>query len=239
VREIDALDGLMGVPPTARDPFQAAEPQQGSRGTWPRAPRRTAPAIAARSRICWPIRPACRLWKRRWTIFCWHPTARWRAWHAPTVAELPAAAVVLTPGVPARHDPYRRESTPAGRVGEAPAVALAQTLSRLELPLERLKTVRGYAAAAGTGAQHRLGGLQADPGDAVPSRSATLTRRIELPQVECRITATTPATHALIRDNCICRRCTAARFAGPAALLPVDRRQGVALRGPGAATRFS
>jgi tRNA uridine 5-carboxymethylaminomethyl modification enzyme len=89
-------------------------------------------------------------------------------------------------------------STPAGRVGEAPSIALAETLMRLDLPLGRLKT----------GTPPRLDrksidweGLQADPGDATPEPFSTLTGRIELPQVECRITATTPATHALIRDN--------------------------------------
>ncbi len=89
-------------------------------------------------------------------------------------------------------------SAPAGRVGEAPSVALAETLLRLGLPLGRLKT----------GTPPRLDrrsidweGLAADPGDTVPDPFSTLTRRIELPQIECRITATTPATHALIRDN--------------------------------------
>jgi tRNA uridine 5-carboxymethylaminomethyl modification enzyme len=90
------------------------------------------------------------------------------------------------------------QSTPAGRVGEAPAVALANTLRRLDLPLGRLKT----------GTPPRLdrrsidwAGLPADPGDLVPEPFSTLTQRIDLPQIECRITATTPRTHAVIREN--------------------------------------
>ena len=86
----------------------------------------------------------------------------------------------------------------AGRVGEAPSIGLARTLGRLELPLGRLKT----------GTPPRLDrrtidwdGLDADPGDAVPEPFSPLTERITNPQVECRVTRTTPATHAIIRAN--------------------------------------
>jgi tRNA uridine 5-carboxymethylaminomethyl modification enzyme len=44
-------------------------------------------------------------------------------------------------------------------------------------------------------------GLDADPGDAVPEPFSPLTERITNPQVECRVTRTTPATHAIIRAN--------------------------------------
>ena len=88
--------------------------------------------------------------------------------------------------------------TPAGRVGEAPSVGLAQTLARLNLPLGRLKT----------GTPPRLDrasidweGLPADHGDAVPEPFSMMTAQIANPQIECRITATTPATHAIIRAN--------------------------------------
>jgi tRNA uridine 5-carboxymethylaminomethyl modification enzyme len=89
-------------------------------------------------------------------------------------------------------------STPAGRVGEAPAVRLAETLSRLRLPLGRLKT----------GTPPRLDrrtidweDLEIDAGDAEPEPFSTMTPRIENPQISCRVTATTPATHDLIRGN--------------------------------------
>jgi tRNA uridine 5-carboxymethylaminomethyl modification enzyme len=87
---------------------------------------------------------------------------------------------------------------PAGRVGEAPAVKLAERLAALALPLGRLKT----------GTPPRLArksidwaGLAADYGDAVQEPFSFLTNRIETPQVECRITATTPQTHRVIREN--------------------------------------
>ena len=88
--------------------------------------------------------------------------------------------------------------SPAGRAGEAPSVGLAEALSALALPLGRLKT----------GTPPRLDkrsidweGLPADAGDAVPEPFSTLTTSIDNPQVVCRITATGPRTHDLIRQN--------------------------------------
>ncbi len=108
-------------------------------------------------------------------------------------------AAVLTTGTFLRGVIHIGEQqSAAGRVGEAPSVGLARTLSRLALPLGRLKT----------GTPPRLDrrtidwvGLPADPGDAVPEPFSPLTERITNPQVECRITRTTPATHAIIRAN--------------------------------------
>jgi len=108
-------------------------------------------------------------------------------------------AAVLTTGTFLRGITHIGDrSTPAGRAGEAPSIGLAQTLARLALPLGRLKT----------GTPPRLDrrsldweGLVADPGDPVPEPFSTLTEQICTPQVECRITRTTPATHAVIRAN--------------------------------------
>jgi tRNA uridine 5-carboxymethylaminomethyl modification enzyme len=108
-------------------------------------------------------------------------------------------AVVLTTGTFLRgviHIGDRQ--TPAGRMGEAPSVGLAQTLGRLGLPLGRLKT----------GTPPRLDrrsidwdGLPADPGDDDPQPFSTMTTRLVNPQIECRVTGTTAATHAVIREN--------------------------------------
>ncbi len=90
------------------------------------------------------------------------------------------------------------ETTPAGRVGEAPALGLAHTLKRLDLAMGRLKT----------GTPPRLdgrtidwAGLQAQPGDEPPEPMSYLTSRIDVPQIACHITETTPAGHDLIRRN--------------------------------------
>jgi len=89
-------------------------------------------------------------------------------------------------------------STPAGRVGEAPAVRLAETFARLGFRQGRLKT----------GTPPRLDGrtidygdLEVQPGDQPPEPFSTMTARIEQPQVDCHITYTGPASHDLIRAN--------------------------------------
>jgi tRNA uridine 5-carboxymethylaminomethyl modification enzyme len=113
--------------------------------------------------------------------------------------ELGAGAVVLTTGTFLRgliHIGERK--TPAGRVGEAPTVGLSLTLERLGFALGRLKT----------GTPPRLDGRTIDwtavemqPGDEPPEPFSTLTERIENPQVQCGITRTNSATHRIIRDN--------------------------------------
>src|SRR5580700_6787141 len=87
---------------------------------------------------------------------------------------------------------------PAGRAGEAPALGLSRTLERAGFALGRLKT----------GTPPRLDGttidwaaLEMQPGDDPAEPFSTLTERIANRQVECAITRTTPATHALIRAN--------------------------------------
>jgi tRNA uridine 5-carboxymethylaminomethyl modification enzyme len=90
------------------------------------------------------------------------------------------------------------EKIAAGRVGEAPSIGLAATLNRLGFPLGRLKT----------GTPPRLdgrtidwSGLEMQPGDDPPVPFSFLTGRIANPQIECGVTATTEATHAIIRAN--------------------------------------
>lgn len=90
------------------------------------------------------------------------------------------------------------QTTPAGRVGEAPALGLSATLKRIGLRLGRLKT----------GTPPRLDGrtinwtqLEMQPGDDPPEPFSVLTNRIDNPQIQCGITRTTEATHAIIRAN--------------------------------------
>ena len=113
--------------------------------------------------------------------------------------ELRAGAVVLTTGTFLRGLMHRGDDrTPGGRVGDPPADGLSAALARLGLPLARLKT----------GTPARLDGrtidwsrLDEQPGDDPPEPFSTLTDRITVPQIPCHITATTPATHTVIRDN--------------------------------------
>jgi len=108
-------------------------------------------------------------------------------------------AVVLTTGTFLRGLIHIGEmQIPAGRVGEAPALGLSRTLERCGFALGRLKT----------GTPPRLDGrtidwksLEMQPGDDPPEPFSTLTERIENPQIECAITRTTAATHEIIRAN--------------------------------------
>jgi tRNA uridine 5-carboxymethylaminomethyl modification enzyme len=112
---------------------------------------------------------------------------------------LATGAVVLTTGTFLRGLIHVGErQTPAGRVGEAPSVGLSLTLERIGFALGRLKT----------GTPPRLDGrtidwasLEMQPGDDPPEPFSMLTERIENPQIECAITRTTEATHAIIRAN--------------------------------------
>jgi tRNA uridine 5-carboxymethylaminomethyl modification enzyme len=113
--------------------------------------------------------------------------------------QLQAGAVVLTTGtflggvIHVGH-----ESRPAGRIGEAPSILLAQRLKNLGLRMGRLKT--------GTPARIRRESidwesLARDPGDAVPEPFSRMTRAITTPQLVCGITATTEETHRIIREH--------------------------------------
>ncbi|MGH6673874.1 MAG: tRNA uridine-5-carboxymethylaminomethyl(34) synthesis enzyme MnmG [Xanthobacteraceae bacterium] len=112
---------------------------------------------------------------------------------------LGAAVVVLTTGTFLRGLIHIGErQIPAGRVGEAPSVGLSRTLERAGFALGRLKT----------GTPPRLDGatidwaaLELQPGDEPPEPFSVLTERIANPQVQCGITRTTPATHDVIRAN--------------------------------------
>ena len=86
----------------------------------------------------------------------------------------------------------------AGRVGEAPALGLSRTLARRGVTRGRLKT----------GTPARLDGttidwasLEMQAGDEPPEAFSMLTTELANPQVSCGITRTTPATHAVIQAN--------------------------------------
>src|ERR1700678_4580726 len=112
---------------------------------------------------------------------------------------IPCAAVVLTTGTFLRGLIHIGEKNiPAGRVGEAPALGLSNTLERFGFSLGRLKT----------GTPPRLDGktidwasLAVQPGDDPPIPFSFLTTKITTPQVPCHITRTTAETHAIIRAN--------------------------------------
>ena len=90
------------------------------------------------------------------------------------------------------------ERTPGGRLGEAPSIALAKRLRKMELPVGRLKT----------GTPARLDGRTIDwsrltmqPADTDPVPFSTLTSQIVIPQIECGITRTNARTHEIISQS--------------------------------------
>jgi tRNA uridine 5-carboxymethylaminomethyl modification enzyme len=113
--------------------------------------------------------------------------------------ELAAGAVVITTGTFLRGLIHLGEKNwPAGRVGEAPAMGLSASFERVGFALGRLKT----------GTPPRLDGTTIDwpavemqPGDDPPEPFSVMTDRITTPQIQCGITRTTPATHEVIRAN--------------------------------------
>ncbi len=112
---------------------------------------------------------------------------------------LSAKAVVITTGTFLRGLIHRgEEKIPAGRVGEKPATGLALTLEKLGFPLGRLKT--GTPARI-DGRTIDWSGLEMQKADEKPVPFSYLTDRITVPQVDCGITYTTPKTHEIIRAN--------------------------------------
>ncbi|UTW59107.1 tRNA uridine-5-carboxymethylaminomethyl(34) synthesis enzyme MnmG [Kordiimonas sp. SCSIO 12603] len=113
--------------------------------------------------------------------------------------KLSAKAVVITTGTFLRGLIHIGEkTTPAGRVGEAPALGLSDTLMDIGFDLGRLKT----------GTPARLDGRTIDwdqcieqPSDEDPVPFSFLTEKVTVPQISCYLTRTTASTHKIIRDN--------------------------------------
>lgn len=110
-----------------------------------------------------------------------------------------AQAVVLTTGTFLKGMIHRgEERIPAGRVDEAPSIGLSDTLYGLNLVMGRLKT--------GTPARLRKStidweSLEQQPADADPVPFSFLTEKIEVPQITCGVSRTTEETHRIIAEN--------------------------------------
>jgi len=108
-------------------------------------------------------------------------------------------AVVLTTGTFLRGLIHRGEETvPAGRVGEKPVLGLSTRLEALGLTLGRLKT--GTPARLDA-TSIDFSGLEEQVGDDPPEPFSELTDAITTPQVSCFVTRTTTETHRIIADN--------------------------------------
>jgi len=198
VREIDALDGLMGqVADRAGIQFRLLKRRKGPAVRGPRAQadralyrREMQSAIAATENL--DVLDAA-------VEDLVLQAGRVRAVVLPDGEEVRGGAVVLTTGTFLRGLIHIRETKiPAGRVGEAPAVGLSKTLYGLGLRMGRLKTGTPPRLDGRTIAWSRL---TVQAGDDPPFPFSFLTHAITTPQVVCHITRTTPETHAVIRAN--------------------------------------
>lgn len=113
--------------------------------------------------------------------------------------EFSCASVVLTSGTFLRGLIHiGSEKIPAGRVGEKPSVGLSDTLARLGLRLGRLKT--GTPARL-NGKTIDWDGVERQSADEDPVPFSFMTDKIVNPQIDCGVTRTTEQSHKIIREN--------------------------------------
>jgi tRNA uridine 5-carboxymethylaminomethyl modification enzyme len=198
VREIDALDGLMGrIADLGGIQFRMLNRRKGPAVRGPRAQAdRRLYAAAMQAAIRHHSNLTVVIGEAQ-DVLSGHGTVT-----GVTLADgrvYAAEAVVVTTGTFLRGLIHIGDKTvPAGRMGEAPSVGLSATLERIGFRLGRLKT----------GTPPRLDGrtidwaqLEMQPGDEPPEPFSMLTARIENRQIQCGITRTTTATHDIIRQN--------------------------------------
>ncbi len=114
-------------------------------------------------------------------------------------SEVPAQTVILTSGTFLRGMIHIGDvSKPGGRMGDRPSVKLAERLDAFDLPTARLKT----------GTPPRLDGrtinwdiLERQDGDAEPTLFSFMSQTVAAPQIACGITHTNAQTHEIIEKN--------------------------------------
>jgi len=198
VREVDALDGIMGRAIDAGGiQFRLLN---RSKGPAVQGPRAQADRALYAHAVLDLLRATPNLWLREAEVEdLIVRDGRGAGVVVDSGCELRAGAVVLTTGTFLRGEIHLGEERwPAGRIGDAASTRLAEGLLRHGLRLGRLKT----------GTPPRLdgrtidrSGLALQTGDEPPVPFSYLTDRLPNPQTVCWITHTTDETHALIRAN--------------------------------------
>jgi tRNA uridine 5-carboxymethylaminomethyl modification enzyme len=198
VREIDALDGLMGrVADAAGIQFRVLNRRKGPAVRGPRAQAdRKLYRLAMQAAVT--AQPNLEVIEGEVDdlIVAGGIVAGVRLLDG---RQFSASSVVLTTGTFLRGLIHRgEETTPAGRIGEKPVLGLSTRLEALGLRLGRLKT----------GTPARLDGrtinfsvLEEQQGDFPPEPFSSLTSEITTPQISCFITRTTAETHRIITEN--------------------------------------
>ncbi|MCO6188009.1 tRNA uridine-5-carboxymethylaminomethyl(34) synthesis enzyme MnmG [Rhizobium sp. L1K21] len=198
VREIDALDGLMGrVADKAGIQFRLLNRKKGPAV---RGPRTQADRKLYREEMQRLILETPNLEVLEGEVFDIHISngmvtgvvlSDGRAFRC--------SSVVVTTGTFLRGMIHiGNERYPAGRMGEGPSVVLSNTFSRLGLRLGRLKTGTPARLDGRTIEWDKIGKQEADSD---PQPFSFMTDMITTPQIACGVTRTTPETHRIIREN--------------------------------------
>ena len=198
VREVDALDGLMGrIADAAGIQFRLLNRRKGPavRGPRTQADRKLYRATMQAAIDSHPLLSVIEAEVVDLDVV----DGRIAAVLTADGSRLSCGAVVLTTGTFLRgviHIGERR--FPAGRMAEQASVPLAETITRAGFAIGRLKT----------GTPPRLDtrtidweSLELQHGDEVPVPFSLMTTKIDTPQIACGVTRTTPETHAIIRAN--------------------------------------
>jgi tRNA uridine 5-carboxymethylaminomethyl modification enzyme len=198
VREIDALDGLMGrVTDKAGIQFRVLNRAKGPAVRGPRAQADRKLYRQAMQAAIGEIENLSVIEAEAADILL--ENGRVEGIQTATGEKIRCGALVLTAGTFLRGMIHiGAVSFPAGRMGENPAVRLGERLQELDLGLGRLKT----------GTPPRLDGttidwamLERQSGDPEPEPFSFMTEAIRTPQIDCFITHTTLAGHAIIAGN--------------------------------------
>jgi len=198
VREIDALDGLMGrVADRAGIQFRVLN---RSKGPAVRGPRAQADRALYRTAMQTAIAETEGLTAIAGAVDdILVRNGRCMGVSLEDGRTLEAGAVVITAGTFLRGVIHiGRQQQPAGRVGDAAATALGARLEALGLRMGRLKTGTPPRLVRDS---IDLTQLEEQAGDDPPEPFSAMTDRIETPQIVCHITRTTPETHKIIEAN--------------------------------------
>jgi tRNA uridine 5-carboxymethylaminomethyl modification enzyme len=199
VREIDALDGVMGrVADKAGIQFRLLN---RSKGPAVRGPRAQADRKLYRQAMQKFLLNQANLTIRSMAVESLILGANGEAAGVITVEgeEVHVGAIVITTGTFLNGLIHiGEEKIPAGRVNENPSIGLSNILKSFNFNLGRLKT----------GTPPRLDGrtidwigLEMQPGDDQPVFFSSLTNELYAKQIACGITHTTQKTHEIIRAN--------------------------------------
>ncbi len=198
VREIDALDGVMGrVADRAGIQFRLLNRRKGPAVQGPRA---QADRVLYRTAMSEETRKQGNL-----SVITGEVTDflmdgnRVTGVRLADDSEIPAQTVILTSGTFLRGVIHIGDvSRPGGRMGDRPSVKLAERLDGFALPMARLKT----------GTPPRLDGrtinwdiLERQDGDPEPTLFSFLSKSATAPQIACGITHTNAQTHEIIERN--------------------------------------